>query len=82
MAELFNKENINKILVALMAGAIVYLFNMVFDVKHTVIITGEAQQQNKRQWVKISKSEKEIARNQENIKWLIKLQNLNHGDRK
>jgi TctA family transporter len=80
MADILNKDNINKVLVALMAGAIIYLFQMVFDVKHTVIITGEAQEQNKRQWMRISKAEKNIVKNETNIKWLTTLQKRNHGD--
>ncbi len=65
-----NKENITRVVVALMIAAIGYLFNMIYDVRHAVHITQENQAQIKRQWPRISTCEKDIAVNKNNIDWL------------
>jgi len=72
MSEFLTKENVNKVVIALMLGAIGYIFNMIFDLKHTVVIVEEQQEKIKRQWQGISENKIVGAINRNDIEWLKK----------
>jgi len=73
MPNLFSSENINRMLIAIICGALLILFNMVVDIKHTQIVADKGQQQNIRQWIRIGQEEIRTARNEEAIWWIKKI---------
>lgn len=80
MADLFSAQNINRMIITGILVAMGYMFNMIVDIKHTQIIADKGQQQNIRQWKRISRTELETARNNEAIWWIkniLFMRNLN-----
>ena len=59
--ELFSQQNIYKAIMAGLVLAMGYMFNMIIDNKHMMIVSDQAQQANKKQWRRISGAEREIS---------------------
>ncbi len=73
------KDNIVKIIIALIVMAMGYLFTAMSSMQRTIFMSQEhgkkmdrSQEQNVRQWLKIIKNSKDVAVNQNDIKWLKK----------
>ena len=72
MSELFNTTNIYKIIIALIVLAMGYMFNMILDTKHSLYLSNQAQDQNKRQWQYISGLRIDMKGVKTDIEWLKK----------
>jgi len=69
---LFSEKNIYKIVIAIIILALGYMFNMILDTRHLLYLSGEAQEQNVRQWQKISKQGLRLREVVTDVEWLKK----------
>ena len=73
MNGIFTKDNITKVILALMIAAIGYIFNALYDLKMAVHTTNTNLAQIRKQWGKITACEKDIAVTKNNIEWIKKV---------
>jgi len=69
---LFSEKNIYKIVIAIIILALGYMFNMILDTRHLLYLSGEAQEQNVRQWQKLSVQGLRLREVITDVEWLKK----------